>query len=201
MASDEALSKAYFNFLTEVPAQELNQYWGRSTIDNSLLSNFVMGYQGRLVPSGKLSADPAQGPRLYQLATAEVGEGRICDWTMEVLLADNIRTNLPGALAFYPTFRRHNHDSAVARSVRQEFVRSAQLSAGQPAPAFTLLDNAGKRVALSDFMGKVVYLDFWDTWCGPCMNEMTNFAPALKLQFAGRDVVFLCIAVGDSEEK
>lgn len=33
------------------------------------------------------------------------------------------------------------------------------------------------------------------------MNETTNLAPALKLQFAGRDIVFLYIAVGDSEEK
>lgn len=116
-----------------------------------------MGYKGCLVPSGKLSADPAQGPRLYQLATAEVGEGRIRDRTMEVLLADNIRINLPGALALYLTFRRYSRDLVMARSVRQEFVRSAQLSAGQPVPAFTLLDNTGKRVVLSNFRGKVVH--------------------------------------------
>ncbi len=199
--SGETLPEAYFNFLAEAPAQELNQHWERSFIDNSLLMNFVMGYQSRLIPSGRLSPDPAQGPRLYQLATAEVGEGIIRDRTMEVLLADNIRTNLPGALAFYPTFRQHNPDSAVARSIRQEFIKSALLGTGQPAPAFMLLDNAGKKVTLSDFRGKIVYLDFWGSWCGPCMNEMANFAPALKQQFAGRDVVFLYIAVGDSEEK
>lgn len=205
--SGETLPETYFNFLAEVPTQELNQHWGRSIADNSLVANFVVGYQSRLLPSGSLSDDPAQGPRLYRLATAEVGAGRICDWVMELLLADNIRTNPPGARAFYPTFRQHNPDSAVARSTRQAFVKSAQrgtlaqLSAGQPAPAFTLLDNAGKQVALSDFRGKVVYLDFWGTWCGPCMNEMTNFAPALKQQFAGRDVVFLYISVGDSETK
>ena len=205
--SGETLPETYFNFLAEVPARELSQHWGRSIADRSLVANFTMGYQNRLVPAGKLSADPAQGPRLYRLATAEVGAGRIRDWTMEVLLTDNIRTNLPGALAFYPTFRQHNRDSAMARDIRQAFAKGRrlaaiqQLSAGQPVPAFILLNNEGKKVTMSDFRGKVVYLDFWGTWCGPCMNEMTNFTPALKQQFVGRDVVFLYIAVGDSEEK
>lgn len=49
-ASDEALSKAYFNFLVEVPTQELNRYWGQSIIDNPLVVNFLMDYQSRLVP-------------------------------------------------------------------------------------------------------------------------------------------------------
>ncbi|MGI4885558.1 MAG: TlpA family protein disulfide reductase [Janthinobacterium lividum] len=201
------MPEAYFNFLAEVPAQALNRHWGRSIIDNSLVASFAMGYQRRLVPSGSLGTDPAQGPRLHQLAAAEVGGGRIRDWTMEVLLAENIRTNLPGALAFYPTFRQHNRDSAVARSMRQAFTKSQKrsagppLSAGTPAPTFTLLDNAGKTMTLSNFWGKVVYLDFWGTWCGPCLNELANFAPALKKQFEGRDVVFLYIAVGDSEKK
>ncbi|OGX83323.1 TlpA family protein disulfide reductase [Hymenobacter coccineus] len=207
LPSGETLPETYFNFVAEVPATELNQHMGRSGADKSLVANFTIAYQNRLVPSGSLSADPAQGPRLYQLATAEVGEGRIRDLTMELLLADNIRTNLPGALAFYPTFLQHNRDSAVARGIRRAFVRGQQqravqpLSNGQPAPTFTLLDNAGKKVTLSDFRGKVVYLDFWGTWCGPCINEMTNFAPALKQQFAGRDVVFLYVSVGDPEEK
>ena len=43
---------------------------------------------------------------------------------------------------------------------------SAQISA--VAPDFTLADISGKNVALTDFRGKVVLLEFWATWCPPC---------------------------------
>lgn len=195
------LPESFYGFLREVPLAEASRHFGRGLVDNSLVANLVMGYQYRLTPTGRLSTDPAEGPRLYQLATAELGDTKARDWVMEALLLSNTRTNLPGALAFYPTFRQHNRDSALARVVRTTFAQRRQLDAGQPAPAFTLTDNTGKPVSLADLKGKVVYLDFWGTWCPPCMREMTEFAPALKKQFEGRDVVFLYISVGDAEAK
>ena len=200
-AAGEPLPETYYSFLKEPFIKQVSQYWGRGFVDNSLVANFVMGYKNRLVPSGRLGTDPAQGPHLYQLATAEVGDTRARNWAMEALLVDAIRNNPAGAQVFYPTFRQYNRDSAVARSVRKTFAQRQQLDMGKPAPAFTLTDNTGKQVSLGDFKGKVVYLDFWGTWCGPCMREMTEFAPALKKLFEGRDVVFLYVSVGDPETK
>jgi peroxiredoxin len=46
------------------------------------------------------------------------------------------------------------------------------INIGQQAPDFSIKDRSGKLVKLSDFRGKVVFLNFWGTWCEPCIKEM-----------------------------
>lgn len=63
------------------------------------------------------------------------------------------------------------------------------------APNFTLLDLNGKQVSLASLKGKIVVLDFWATWCMPCIASM----PAMeKLSKQHPDVVFLFIATQEN---
>jgi thiol-disulfide isomerase/thioredoxin len=65
---------------------------------------------------------------------------------------------------------------------------------GSAAPDFTLATLAGGEVRLSDFRGKVVLLNFWATWCGPCRDEMPLFEQAMT-DHAERGLVVLAVNV------
>ena len=72
-------------------------------------------------------------------------------------------------------------------------------ASGKVAPPFTLKDMNGADVSLADYKGKVVLLNFWATWCGPCKYEIPSF---VKLQDKYRDqgVAFLGLSVDDPPE-
>jgi peroxiredoxin len=66
---------------------------------------------------------------------------------------------------------------------------------GSPkAPSFSLEDLKGLKCELRNFNGKVVFLNFWATWCGPCKEEMPSME-ALHQQFKEKNFVFLTISV------
>ena len=64
---------------------------------------------------------------------------------------------------------------------------------GEPAPNFQLRDMQGHLVALSDLRGKVVMVNFWATWCGPCRVEMPAME-ALYRTFSRKDFEILAVS-------
>ncbi len=68
-------------------------------------------------------------------------------------------------------------------------------------PNLTFLDVKGKTVSLASLRGKVVFINFWATWCQPCIQEMPSI-DQLKKAFKGRtDIVFLMVDVNNSLHK
>ncbi len=70
------------------------------------------------------------------------------------------------------------------------------LSAGDPAPRFTLKDIDGNVVSLDQFRGRTVVLAFWSTWCSRCEEELTF----LRDTFGGRRDVAVILVNQDSEK-
>jgi len=73
------------------------------------------------------------------------------------------------------------------------------LANGRSAPDFVAKDKHGKEIRLSDLKGKVVVLDFWASWCFPCVSSMPHTQSVVaKLQKEGLPVIVLAV---DDEEK
>lgn len=70
--------------------------------------------------------------------------------------------------------------------------------AGDDAPAFTIATDQGRTVSLSNFGGKLLVLNFWASWCGPCVEETPSLSQFAH-QYADKGVVVLGISVDKDE--
>ena len=68
-----------------------------------------------------------------------------------------------------------------------------------PAPLFDLPDMDGKRYKLADLKGKIVIVNFWTTWCPPCLYEMPAMERAWK-KFDKKKVIIIAINIGETED-
>ena len=83
-------------------------------------------------------------------------------------------------------------------AVQAALDEALKLQFGQPAPEFTLYDLDGQPVSLSQFKGQVVLLDFWASWCGPCIENLPDLRK-IKERTVGQPVVFLNLSLDDDE--
>jgi len=73
------------------------------------------------------------------------------------------------------------------------------IAAGDEAPEFTIRADDGRAVSVPNFGGKLLVLNFWATWCPPCVQETPSLSEFAR-QYASRGVVVLGISV-DKDEK
>jgi thiol-disulfide isomerase/thioredoxin len=104
-----------------------------------------------------------------------------------------MKSFLAGLLIAYSTWLAPGApDSQAAKSgAGRDGVREETLT---PAPTFTLPDLDGKQMKSAELKGQVVVLDFWATWCGPCLAELPTFN-RIHEKYAGRGVKVVGIAV------
>lgn len=91
-------------------------------------------------------------------------------------------------------------DTRAAKSARKNYDPTAALANGQPFPSFQLTDFDNKPITLNTFKGKVLLVDFWATWCPPCVKEMPEIH-ALYEKYKKEGFEILSLAIDEKPEK
>jgi thiol-disulfide isomerase/thioredoxin len=88
----------------------------------------------------------------------------------------------------------------VERSRAQRFAARPELVRERIAPAFAFTAENGSRVSMDELQGKVVLLDFWATWCGPCREALPHIKHIAQ-KFSTEPLVIVSVSLDSDEQK
>lgn len=124
----------------------------------------------------------------------------------DILKGQYILQRLEGARS-YSDFQEMNEKYKKYFTLPEQIERSKVVEArlvetktGVPAFQFSFPDITGKKVSLADLKGKVVLVDMWATWCGPCRAEEPHWEK-LNEEFNGKPVAFVGVSVDQDKPK
>lgn len=174
----------------------------RNFIQSYIMMKFFDFYFAK-VKEGVESSTIDSYKYLFKTAREQFG-GVVSDIAVSGLFRDifaemKTREDYQYALSEFEQFKKDATVKKFIQGVQMIIDTQQPLLGGMPVPQLTLPDTTGKMVSLSDYKGKVIYIDFWGTWCGPCRKEIP-FLKELHTKFENNDkVVFMSVALERGE--
>lgn len=95
---------------------------------------------------------------------------------------------------YYQTYVKLAANDKGINRIKEKYDRIKTLKKGSPSPSFNYPDSSGKNISLESLKGKLVYVDVWATWCGPCKAQIP-FLKQLEEKYREEDIAFVSLSI------
>lgn len=187
----EGVPSRFFDFVHELSLND------DELVSNPAYREFIKGWLNY-----RFFADPEGDAYLgqYDIAKQEL-YGKTQAFAQANILERGLKDRqLHIMLDRYNDFVKTTNYTEYTAPATEMFQQKNKYAIGSPAPSFTMTDIDGKVVSLQDFIGKVVYVDFWATWCRPCISKI-SMTKTVQQRLPYNDVVFIHISLEQTAER
>jgi thiol-disulfide isomerase/thioredoxin len=180
-AGNRPIQPEFFDFLYEAPnfSKAIGNDWYRQFLHAIVAWQLAKDQQVDNYFAGQ-----------YALAGEMLRDKPLAYFRSEMVLQAFKEEHYREILPFYADFIKSNRHPAFEAKVTDLYEKAVRVSPGAPAPMFTAGDLKGNLVSLEQMHGRVVYLNFWASWCGACVEKMKIFDKyAAELNRLGIEIV------------
>ena len=184
------VTSEFFEFLKDIPFQS-------EAVGNQWYREFLVAYFDRM--NMQANVDDTQYAFEYDIAKDHLNGKALAFYRSEIIARAFRAKKQDLILDRYYQFVNKNEYPQFDMKVLATYGKAMKFAKGTPAPDFMLQDIKDETLTLSSFSGKAVYLNFWATWCKPCMKKMEE-TKGLQAELEKDGIVFLNVSLDRKEE-
>lgn len=196
--SNEArVDTGYYAFLRTTPFDNPKAYYTDTYADFLYWYFKVRAYEA--LNTKAFETDESILTKQFDIASAEL-QGKPLEIAQAAIVSKMFDNNyVTNAGKMIEAMKQRGASTETMQWLDKKYKRFSHLAAGAMAKDFALADTSGKTISLSSLKGKVVYIDFWASWCGPCRKEMPH-SRALMEKLKDEPVTFLFVSIDEKPD-
>lgn len=140
----------------------------------------------------------AAAEKKFNIIKSNFQSNKVKDWLLYDLMTQTLDMSVNEATPLIKSFNELQNNEEYKIAINDKYRQWAHLLEGKTAPDFTGKTLDGKSITLKSLAGKMVYIDVWATWCGPCLRELPHLEK-LQHDLKRNDLVFVSVSIDENK--
>lgn len=170
--------------------------------DESLMvpnyKQFLTSYLEYKAGTDTLSQNISSAEKKFNIIKSTFQSPNVKDWLLYDLMSQTMDMSVNDASNLIKQYNDLEKNEEYKAEINNRYRQWEPLLKGKPAPEFTCKTMDGKDVSLRSMAGKLVYIDVWATWCGPCLRELPHLE-TLQDDYRKKDIIFVSISIDENK--